>query len=419
MGYSGASGGHEAILAAERLVTRGRYGGASAWLGIDQITGRLRLAVDRIMGEGGLWSPDLAARALRQSEGDVQEAAQLIRAHRSTLPRLAYSEPVHADELRVLRRISPAFRNPPGSQLLGRTLDYVGRLLDLMPEEQARTHRPEPDLLEPDLPGPDRPVLADGVPAVAHPHAAGDTSGGGDPRRPPRLLGLLRAMGIVVDRGTEDAEPYDITRLPMRPGVPRSARLTAMARAETGALVHLWYSHTFQPGRHNHEFPGEVRHGTLPVRVPHPLTGAPVTVTEVRVTEVETIDDLDRAEEDRTRLDIGYGMCFGHNERKAIAMAGLDLLVHRDRGRTGLEQEVLLTLDGIEASGFLEHLKLPHYVDFRSVLDRKRAVRAAREEAAKEKAARDQAAAGKAAMEQAAERAALDVAGKGEAVTVR
>ncbi|MFI7614592.1 carbon-phosphorus lyase complex subunit PhnI [Nonomuraea terrae] len=362
MGYSGASGGHEAILAAERLVERHRYGGPSAWLGIDQITGRLRLAVDRVMGEGGLWAPELAARALRQAEGDVQEAAQLIRAHRSTLPRVAYSEPVHADELRVSRRISPAFRNPPGSQLLGRTLDYVGRLLDLMPEEQAkaRADRPEP------------------APDPEPPHVNGE-----DPRRPPRLLGLLRSMDLLVERRTDDdPEPYDITRAPVRPGVPRSARLTAMARAETGSLVHLWYSSTFQPGRHNHEFPGEVRHGALPVRVRHPLTGNPVTVAGVRVTEVETIDDLDRAEEDRSRLDVGYGMCFGHNERKAIAMAGLDLLVHRDGGRSGLEQEVLLTLDGIEASGFLEHLKLPHYVDFRSVLDRKRAVRAARKEAA-------------------------------------
>ncbi|WP_214319796.1 carbon-phosphorus lyase complex subunit PhnI [Nonomuraea sediminis] len=354
MGYSGASGGHEAILAAEELVRRHRYGGDSARLGIDQITGRLRLAVDRVMGEGGLWAPDLAARALRQAEGDVQEAAQLIRAHRSTLPRLAYSEPVHADELRVVRRISPAFRNPPGDQLLGRTLDYVGRLLDLLPDDQP-------------------PVPADPAPADPPP-----TDGEHDPRRPPRLLGLLREMGMVVERrGEGDAEPYDITRQPIRPGVPRSARLTAMARAETGALVHLWYSHTFRPGRHNHEFPGEVRHGRLPVRVRHPLTGEPVTVAEVRVTEVETIDDLDRPEEDRTMLDLGYGMCFGHNERKAIAMAGLDLLVHRDDGRTELEQEVLLTLDGIEAGGFLEHLKLPHYVDFRSVLDRKRAVREA------------------------------------------
>ncbi|GAA3540988.1 carbon-phosphorus lyase complex subunit PhnI [Nonomuraea rosea] len=367
MGYSGASGGHEAILAAEKLVERGRYGGPSAWLGIDQVTGRLRLAVDRIMGEGGLWAPELAARALRQAEGDVQEAAQLIRAHRSTLPRVAYSEPVHADELRVSRRISPAFRNPPGSQLLGRTPDYVGRLLDLMPEEQAKARAEE----EPPA-------------AREHGHGHGHVvaQGGDDPRRPPRLLRLLRSMDLVVDRSADgDPEPYDVTRAPIRPGVPRSARLTAMARAETGALVHLWYSYTFRPGRHNHEFPGEVRHGALPVRVRHPLTGRPVTVAEVRVTEVETIDDLDRAEEDRTRLDLGYGMCFGHNERKAIAMAGLDLLVHRDDGRTSLEQEVLLTLDGIEASGFLEHLKLPHYVDFRSVLDRKRAVRAAMEEA--------------------------------------
>jgi alpha-D-ribose 1-methylphosphonate 5-triphosphate synthase subunit PhnI len=148
-----------------------------------------------------------------------------------------------------------------------------------------------------------------------------------------------------------------------------------MARAETGALVHMWYTATFTPTKHQHEFPGEVRHGTLPVRLRHPVTGNPVTVAEVRVTEVETIDDLDRLDEDRERLDIGYGMCFGHNARKAIAMAGLDLLVHRDKGRTDLEQRVLLTLDGVESSGFLEHLKLPHYVDFRSLVDRKRAVR--------------------------------------------
>jgi alpha-D-ribose 1-methylphosphonate 5-triphosphate synthase subunit PhnI len=363
MGYAGARGGHEAILAAERLVRRRRLGGASGRLGIDQIVERLRLAVDRIMGEGGLWAPELAARAMRQAEGDVQEAAQLLRAHRSTLPRLGYSEPVNADDLKIMRRISPAFRNPPGSQILGRTLDYVGRLLDLMPEEQA--HEPEPAQPEPE----------------AEAEAEAERPNGYDPRRPPRLLGVLRSMDLVVERrGEADPEPYDITRAPARPGVPRSARLSALARAETGALVHLWYSHTFKAGSSQHEFPGEVRHGVLPVRVRHPLTGAPVTVAEVRVTEVETVDDLDRAEEDRTRLDVGYGMCFGHNERKAIAMAGLDLLVHRDGNRTGLEQEVLMTLDGIEASGFLEHLKLPHYVDFRSLLDRKRAVRAAREE---------------------------------------
>lgn len=356
MGYAAARGGTEAILAAEDLVRRARDGGGSPWLGLDQIGERLRLAVDRVQGEGGLWAPELAARAFRQAEGDVSEAAQILRAHRSTIPRLAYSEPVHADELAVQRRISPAFRNPPGQQLLGRTLDYVGRLLDLMPEPETAAPQPAARAERPS-----KPTETNGL----------------DPRHPPRLLGLLRKMDLVVDRRTdEDPEPDDITRVPPRPGsAKRSARLTAMARAETGALVHMWYAETFTPTKHQHEFPGEVRHGTLPVRLRHPVTGNPVTVAEVRVTEVETIDDLDRLDEDRTRLDIGYGMCFGHNERKAIAMAGLDLLVHRDKGQTDLEQRVLLTLDGIESSGFLEHLKLPHYVDFRSVIERKRAVR--------------------------------------------
>lgn len=363
MGYAAARGGTEAIIAAEKLVRGGRDNGSSPWLGLDQITDRLRLAVDRVMGEGALWAPELAARAFRQAEGDVAEAAQILRAHRSTLPRLAYSEPVHADELTVLRRISPAFRNPPGKQLLGRTLDYVGRLLDLMPE---------PD---PAVPAPETNGHHHGN--HAHDDAHDEVPAAEVDRRPPRLLGVLRAMDLVTERRDgSDPEPHDITRTPARPGAGRSAWLTTMARAETGALVHMWYSRTFSPSKHAHEIPGEVRHGTLPVRLKHPVTGNPVTVTEVRVTEVETIDDLDRIDEDRTRFDVGYGMCFGHNERKAIAMAGLDLLVHRDRGRTELEQEVLLTLDGIEAVGFLEHLKLPHYVDFRSQVERKQAVRA-------------------------------------------
>jgi alpha-D-ribose 1-methylphosphonate 5-triphosphate synthase subunit PhnI len=70
-------------------------------------------------------------------------------------------------------------------------------------------------------------------------------------------------------------------------------------------------------------------------------------------------------------------MCFGHNERKAIAMANLDI-ANRRFGRSGpLEQLLLLTTDGLEAGGFLEHLKLPHYVTFRSMVERKQALQAA------------------------------------------
>ncbi|HEX3813846.1 MAG TPA: carbon-phosphorus lyase complex subunit PhnI [Mycobacteriales bacterium] len=363
MGYAGARGGDDAILAAEELVRRGRDSGGSEWLATDQIIERLRFAVDRVMGEAGLWAPDLAARAIRQSEGDVLEAAQLLRAHRSTLPRLAYSEAVPVTELRALRRISSAFRNPPGRQILGRTLDYVGRLLDLMPEDEARAAA-EPHNHQP---------------GDAHAHSHSHSRAEHADRYPPRVLNLLRGMDLLVERRTgADPEPYDITRSPARPGAPRSAVLSALARAETGALTHLWYTQRFDPRKPGHEIPGEVRHGSLPVRVRHPVTGNPVTVTEVRATDVETFDDLDRPTEDRSRIDVGYGLCFGHNERKAIAMAGLDLAVHRDAGATGVAQEVLMTLDGVEASGFLEHLKLPHYVDFRSTLERKQAMRAAR-----------------------------------------
>jgi alpha-D-ribose 1-methylphosphonate 5-triphosphate synthase subunit PhnI len=81
----------------------------------------------------------------------------------------------------------------------------------------------------------------------------------------------------------------------------------------------------------------------------------------------------------RTGFEVGYGLCFGHNERKAIAMANLDIACDRDGGRSALEQSVLLTTDGLDAAGFLEHLKLPHYVTFRSMVERKVAVRAAKE----------------------------------------
>ncbi|MQA03983.1 MAG: phosphonate metabolism protein PhnI [Streptosporangiales bacterium] len=358
MGYAGARGGLEAILAAERLTKRSRLTADGPWLGLDQVTGRLRLAVDRVQGEGGLWAPELAARAFRQAEGDVIEAAQLVRSYRSTLPRLAYSEPVHANEMTVLRRIVPAYRTPPGPQLLGRTLDYTGRLVDRTPEADAK---------------------AEATRLAHEPLPEGDDDGGGELRKPVRLLDVLRSMDLAVDRRLpDDPQPYDITRKPAKPGAPRSAWLATMARAETGALMNLWYRNILGPDGYIHEVTlGEVRHGYLPVRVTHPHTGEPVDIGTVRATETEAIEDLDGLDEDRTKFDVGYGFCLGHNERKAIAMANLDISAWRDGGRSALQQSILLTTDGLDSSGFLEHLKLPHYVTFRSMVERKQAVRAA------------------------------------------
>jgi alpha-D-ribose 1-methylphosphonate 5-triphosphate synthase subunit PhnI len=353
MGYAAARGGTEAILAAEALLRRERDGGSTAALAADQVVERLRLAVDRVMGEAGLWAPDLAAHALAQAQGDFIEAAHLLRAYCSTRPRLARCSTVDADELVVLRRIVPAYRTPPGPQLLGSTSDYTARLLEHVGASSVAPPVGPPEALP--------------APAELTPRD----------RRPRRMLDLLRDQGLAPDRRRDDdPEPYDIVRQPVRPGVPRSARLSVMARAETGALVNLWYRNVLGPDGYIHEITlGEVRHGRLPVRVAHGITSEPVDIGTVRVTEVEAIEDLDGTDERRDLFDVGYGLCLGHNERKAIAMANLDIAVERDQGRSPLEQSVLMTTDGLEASGFLEHLKLPHYVTFRSMVERKLAVR--------------------------------------------
>jgi alpha-D-ribose 1-methylphosphonate 5-triphosphate synthase subunit PhnI len=351
MGYSGARGGLTAILAAEGLVRAARDHAPVPWSSTGQITGRFRLAVDRIMSESGLYHEPTAADAFRQAEGDTLEAAHLVRAHRSTLPRLAISEPVDPDEMVVLRRIVPAHRTPSGPQLLGRTTDYTGRMLE----------RPA-----------GQPPQTNGHPGQPTPQRSSEQ------RHPARFSRLLRELDLLVEHPRVDEEPFDITRRPARPPAPRSAVLASMARAETGALVGLWYRSVLGPDGDIHEVTlGEVRHGRLPLRVRHPHTGAPVTVGRIRATETEAIEDLDGADEDRTRFDIGYGMCFGHNERKSIAMANLDIACRRF-GRSGpLEQLLLLTTDGLDSAGFLEHLKLPHYVTFRSMVERKQAMRAA------------------------------------------
>jgi alpha-D-ribose 1-methylphosphonate 5-triphosphate synthase subunit PhnI len=362
MGYVAAKGGLEAIRNAEDLVRRLRNAGESLRLELDQLIERQRLAIDRVMGEGGLWSEHLAALALRQVEGDVIEAAQLLRSHRTLLPRFAYTDPVPAARLQILRRVVPAYRNPPGPQLLGRTIDYSGRLIEREEFAQATGLWVEPE-------GSDH-----SAPRLKHSTVA-------EQRRPERLLDLLRNNDLAIDRRTENPKPaIDITREAVRPSCGRSAVLSTMARAETGALVNLWYRNILGADSHLHEVTlGEVRHGELPVPVRHPYTDEPVVIGSIRVTEVEAIEDLDGIDEDRTHFDVGYGMVVGHNERKAIAMANLDIAVSRDRCASSLEQSVLFTTDGLDASGFLEHLKLPHYVTFRSMVERKLAMREKRD----------------------------------------
>jgi alpha-D-ribose 1-methylphosphonate 5-triphosphate synthase subunit PhnI len=353
MGYTAVKGGAEAIEAAEKLIQTLQTEADEAALELRQLRHQLGAAVDKVIGEGGVYAPDLAAQAIRQTEGDLFEAAFVLRAYRSTLPRLGYAQAVRGDEMRLRRRISSAFRDIPGGQLLGRTRDYTQRLLELLPSRPRSTNG----------------HLRNG-------HSA-------DGRAAPKVADVLRAMRLMTPLAptTGTAEPPDLTRESMRFPVSRPAWLQALARGESGALVCLAYSSLRgYGGKADHGTVAELRVGDLPLRVVHPLTGAPVTIGWFCATEVEMVGGESRKP---ASYGLSYGLVFGQHERKAIAMAILDSTLQAVAPEEGEpapanDQEMVLShIDGIESFGFVEHLKLPHFVTFGSGLQMTAEVRTA------------------------------------------
>lgn len=370
MSYAGGNrGGTVAIVAAEALRAEQRTAHQRT-LSVEAVLRAFPEAIDRVMGEAGFWDEETAAAAFLQAAGDTAEAVHLLRAHRSTLTRFAFSEPIEPDTIVLDRRICSAHRSPDGPQLLGSTVDYSPRLLR-RPDE----HDPLP---------PNDELLA----AMAS--AEVQTSADHPDRTPQRYTRYLAENNLLsphsesgVDAsGLEDPEPFDLALEPVRLPASRSALLSAMAIAETGALVGMWYRSITGPDGYTDEAVtlGEVRHGEVDLAVRHPHTGDAVTIGQIRMTECEAIDHLNDRGEDPGKFTAGYGLALGHNERKAISMAALDSAAHRIRG-TGLgdemEQSIMLTLDGLAANGFLEHLKMPHYVTFRSMMERAEAAQAA------------------------------------------
>ena len=129
--YVAVKGGAAAIESSWRLLEAQRRGDTTlAALSVAQIRSQLSLAVDRVMSEGSLYDPELAALAIKQASGDLMEAIFLLRAYRTTLPRLGYALPLDTARIDLVRRISAAFKEVPGGQLLGPTDDYPQRLLD-------------------------------------------------------------------------------------------------------------------------------------------------------------------------------------------------------------------------------------------------------------------------------------------------
>lgn len=345
--YVAVKGGEAAILATHDLVSEQRRGDPSVpELSTNQIREQLGLAVSRVMNEGSLADPELAALALKQAQGDAIEAAFLMRAYRTTLPRLGSSLPLDTSAMAIERRISATYKDLPGGQVLGATYDYTHRLFDF--------------------------ALAAGNNDISAVAPAAEAL---DPRMP-RVPDILGAEGLMEPELPPDGDPrpFDLTRDPVEYPADRDVRLQALARGDEGFLLGLAYSVQRGFGG-NHPFAGEIRLGEVPVEfVPEEL-GFAVDIGDLMLTECQMVNQFTGTKHVAPQFTRGYGLAFGRAERKAMSMSIVDrALKGRELGEAASypaqqDEFVLYHSDNVEAAGFVEHLKLPHYVDFQGELE--------------------------------------------------
>ena len=355
--YVAVKGGEKAIRNAHALLAEKRRGDASVpEVGTDQIREQLSLAVDRVMAEGSLYDRDLAALAVKQARGDLVEAVFLLRAYRTTLPRFGSSQPVDTASMRVRRRISATYKDVPGGQVLGPTFDYTHRLLDselAMPSDKPAETTPE-------QPQSETPDTFTGI--------------------CPKVLSFLEKEGLLPPEEGADTPPGDLTRQPLELPAERDIRLQNLARADEGLLLALAYS-TQRGFGSTHPFAGEIRMGEVEVFFTPEELGFPVLVGEITLTECESVNQFSGGKGRPASFTRGYGLAFGESERKAIGMALVDRALRASefdeevRGPAQDAEFVLYHSDNVEASGFVQHLKLPHYVDFQAELALVRSLR--------------------------------------------
>ena len=356
--YIAVKGGESAIENAQKLRGEDRRGDPCVpELEVAQIAEQLSAAVSRVMTEGSLYDPTLAALAIKQSGGDSVEAIFLLRAYRSTLPRFYYSQPIDTENMRIERRISASFKDLPGGQVLGSTFDYSHRLLDF--ELMAPPHDKETD----SCPLSPKPV----------------------DKTMPRVLGDILAKDDLIKpeippEHEENLSVADLTRDPVSYPTNRAVRLQNLARSDEGFIVALAYS-TMRGFGDNHGFVGELRRGKVSVEVCPEELGFSIDIGEVEISECETVNQYQGSEEVAPQFTCGYGIAIGYCDRKVIAMA----LVERALRAKELGEEVnspaqneefvLAHSDATEASGFVEHIKLPHYGGFQAEMEMVRQLR--------------------------------------------
>lgn len=362
--YVAVKGGETAILNSYKLLAAKRRGdSAQPELTVTQICQQLKLSVDRVMTEGSVYDPELAALAIKQASGDLVEAIFLLRAYRATLPRLGNTCPLNTTHMQLDRRISATFKDLPGGQVLGPTYDYTQRLLDFSLLAEAQT----------------LDIASGDVSTTSMPEAS--------PEAVPRVVDLLNQEGLIerFEPLAGDPAPSDLTREPLRFPAGRATRLQNLARGDEGFLLAMAYS-TQRGYSHTHPFVGEMRLGQVAVEIEPEELGFAISIGDIEITECEMVNQFGGSKSEPPKFTRGYGLAFGHSERKAMAMSLVDRALRADELGEAIEspaqmQEFVLShSDSLEASGFVQHLKLPHYVDFQSELELVRKMRAQRVE---------------------------------------
>ena len=352
--YVAVKGGETAILNSYQLLADQRRGDPGLpELSVAQICAQMKLAVDRVMTEGSVYDPELAGLAIKQASGDLVEAIFLLRAYRATLPRLGETLPLETGSMQPDRRVSATFKDLPGGQILGPTYDYTQRLLDFQLLAQGQGE------------------AAQAMVRSARAEAA------------PRVVDLLNQEGLIETHPMPEGDPapMDLTREPLRFPASRATRLQNLARGDEGFLLAMAYS-TQRGYSHSHPFVGEIRMGRVAVELQAEELDFPLSIGEIEVTECEMVNQFAGSASEPPAFTRGYGLAFGHSERKAMAMSLVDRALRAQElgedvvSPAQMQEFVLSHSDSLEASGFVQHLKLPHYVDFQSELELVRRMRA-------------------------------------------
>ncbi len=335
MGYVAIKGGEEAIENSLNFYEESLQSGEK--IQTEDVTTGLRFAVDKVMSEGSLYSKKLASIAIKKSAGDLLNAAFFLRAHRSSCQRIGIAKTIDVNEMHIQRRISSAFKDIQGGQILGASNDYEVKLIlnNIHQTKKWEHYSGEDNIIKSAL----------------------------EPLRAKNLVKKLKA----------DDEISDITRVFPEPPYPRSAVMQTMSRGEGGSM--LGFAYTSIRGYGDvHPTIGDIRTGTSTVKFTHPFTKKEVKVATLDVTACESAGTFEKQENGEVKLTTGFGFCFGFNETKAISMSILDLSMYSAKFSVG-EKEfasdiemIIHHIDGVDSMGFTNHFKLPHYVTFQSDL---------------------------------------------------